>query len=122
MIHQKAPDAVIFKRINRPSQSITFKKIIAGLVKLRAEFKGKIWLEVMLVGGINDSLVKAKMIKEIIEKIKPDKLQLNLPVRPQANKIKLTSSKKLTHLSKLIGWQVELVSGYYDGRKQFGAK
>jgi len=33
---------------------IKLDEIISGLVALRKEFKGKIWLEVMLVSGVND--------------------------------------------------------------------
>ena len=51
--------------------------IITGLIQLRKEFKGKIWLEVMLVKGINDSFAQARKLKTIIQKINPDKIQLN---------------------------------------------
>jgi len=40
-----------FLKINRPFKTITLKKTINGLIQLRKEFKGKIWLEIMLISG-----------------------------------------------------------------------
>lgn len=91
-----------FNRINRPHKSLSFKKIIDGLVSLRKEFKGEIWLEVMLVGGINDSLEEAEKFKKIIQKIKPNKIQLNLPVRPSETKISLPCPKRIKTIEKII--------------------
>ena len=71
-----------FSKINRPAKGITLKRIVSGLISLRKEFKGKIWLEIMLISGINDSKREIEKFREIIDKINPDKIQLNLPVRP----------------------------------------
>lgn len=111
-----------FRNINKPHVGINPKKLLGGLIKLRREFKGKIWLEVMLVKGVNDSLSEAKKFREIIKRINPDKLQLNLPVRPSARGAKLPSPKRLKQIGKIIGSKVEVVSSFYDGRKKFTAK
>ena len=50
----------IFKKINRPHPSLRIEKIIEGLVKFRKEFKGQIWLEIMLVKGVNDCQLRLK--------------------------------------------------------------
>lgn len=71
----------IFEKIDRPAPGIEIGKIISGLIKLRQEFSGKIWLEIMLVKGVNDSLEEIKRMAPVIAKIKPDKIQLNSPVR-----------------------------------------
>jgi len=39
----------VFEKINRPHPSLKIEKIIDGMVKFRKEFKGQIWLEIMLV-------------------------------------------------------------------------
>jgi len=110
-----------FRKINRPSAELGLKKVLGGLVKLAKQFKGEIWLELMLVKGVNDSLAEAKKFKEIIKRINPDKLQFNLPVRPATTKLELPSSKKLEQIKKIIGFDAEVVSKAYDGRKQFTA-
>lgn len=77
-----AADPSSFTRINRPHPYLSINKVVEGLSKFRKEFKGKIWLEVMLVGGINDAEEQLLEIKKAVELIKPDKVQLNLPLRP----------------------------------------
>jgi wyosine [tRNA(Phe)-imidazoG37] synthetase (radical SAM superfamily) len=76
----------IFARINRPHEGLTAAKIIAGLVELRKTFRGRIWLEIMLVKGINDGPVHLRALKKAVERIRPDRVQLNTVVRPPAER------------------------------------
>ncbi len=72
----------IFKKINRPHESLDLNKIIDGLIEFRKEFHGEIWLEVFIVPGLNDTNDELRKIKNAIEKIKPDRVQLNTLDRP----------------------------------------
>jgi len=92
-----------FLKINRPFKTITLKKTINGLIQLRKEFKGKIWLEIMLISGINDSKKEIDKFKEILDKIKPDKIQLNLPIRPAGVKLSLPSQRKVKSIERAFG-------------------
>jgi len=74
----------IFAKIDRPYPGLSIETIINGLVGLRKEFRGKIWLEIMLVKGVNDSWQHIEAMRKVIYQIKPDKIQLNSPVRPPA--------------------------------------
>ncbi|UCD15910.1 MAG: radical SAM protein [Candidatus Omnitrophota bacterium] len=107
-----------FYKINRPAAGITFKKVIDGLIALRREFKGKIWLEIMLIANINDSVKEAKGFKRIIEKIAPDKVQLNLPVRPTPVKLKLPTKGKLSILAKIIDFNIEVAESFHKNRQR----
>jgi wyosine [tRNA(Phe)-imidazoG37] synthetase (radical SAM superfamily) len=101
----------IFVRINRPHASLRIQKIIMGLKKFRQEFKGKIWLEVLLVKGTNDSPSHIQKLKEAIEQINPDKIQLNTVVRPPAEKsAKPLSPKELENIRKIFGEKAEVVA------------
>lgn len=71
-----------FQKINRPAKGLTVDKIIAGLVDFRKEFSGKMWLEVFILPGYNDSETELKALKAAIELIKPDSVQLNTLDRP----------------------------------------
>lgn len=109
-----------FYKIDKPQKSITFEKIIKGLIVLRKEFRGKIWLEIMLIGGINDSLSEANKFKALINKIKPDKVQLNLPVRPAGAKITFPDYDRVIAIKKIIGPKAEIVSSFYkQAQKKF---
>jgi len=98
----------IFNKINRPHKSITVDKIIKGLINLRKEFKGKIWLEIMIAGGLNDSIKEAERLKKIVSRIKPDKVQLNLPIRPAEKRINLPSSGNIDAFRKILGKNTEI--------------
>ncbi len=118
-----AATAGTFSRINRPFKGITLEKIVNGLIRLRKEFKGEIWLEIMLIAGINDSKREIEKFKEIIDKINPDKIQLNLPVRPAGVKISLPSRKKIKRIKKVLGRTAKVVVKFSlkkSGGKAYG--
>jgi len=71
-----------FTNVNRPHNDLNINSIIEGLIALRSEFTGQIWLEYFVVPGINDSMEELLSAKEVFIKIKPDKIQLNSLDRP----------------------------------------
>ena len=79
-----AGTAETFRKINRPHRGIGFEAVVEGMEKFRQEYDGEIWLEVMLVKGINDSEKELEAIKSRLEKIGPDRIYINVPIRPPA--------------------------------------
>ncbi len=71
-----------FIKVDRPSPNLKLDKIINGLIALRKEFRGLIYLEVFIVPGLNDSEEDVLALKENIIKINPDLVQLNTLDRP----------------------------------------
>lgn len=100
----------VFAKINRPQENIKVEDLINGLIELKKEFSGKIWLEVMLVRGINDDLRHIKKLKEAVERINPDKIQLNSPIRTtaQENILSLYRSK-LEKIRGILGDKCEII-------------
>jgi wyosine [tRNA(Phe)-imidazoG37] synthetase (radical SAM superfamily) len=72
----------VFEKIDRPDKTLNIKKYIQGLVDLRKEYRGKIWLEVLFLKGYNDSDEELRLLKEAICLIQPDSVQLNTLDRP----------------------------------------
>ena len=100
----------IFTKVDRPKEGINVEDIINGLIGLRKEFKGKIWLEVMLIKGINDNLAHIRKLKDIMLKINPDKIHLNSPVRATAeDNILATDKKKLEKFKEILGDKCEII-------------
>ncbi len=100
----------IFAKLDRPKEGINIEDIINGLIGLKREFKGKIWLEVMLVKGINDDLAHIRKLKDIIDKINPDKIHLNSPVRTTAEENVLAVDKKrLEKFKEILGEKCEII-------------
>jgi wyosine [tRNA(Phe)-imidazoG37] synthetase (radical SAM superfamily) len=77
-----AGTAELYRKINRPHPQITFERLVDGLIAFRKEYRGKLWVEVMLVRGLNDSLQAIENIAKILERVKPDAVHINLPTRP----------------------------------------
>lgn len=99
-----------FQKIDRPHPSVKLKDVIEGLVSLRREFKGEIWLEVMLVKGMNDSLGHIRKLKALIDAINPDKIQLNSPVRtPAEMDVFPVEKKRLEKIKEILGEKCEIV-------------
>lgn len=94
----------VFKRINRPHPSLDCQRIISGLVELRREYPGKIWLEVFIVPGLNDAKSELQLLKDAIQKINPDKVQLNTLDRPGTESWVMSAKKEeLEGISSYLG-------------------
>lgn len=105
-----AVDPQIFKQIDRPDVALKLNEIIDGLIALRREFRGKIWLEIMLVAGVNDDWQHIEALKKVIQRINPDKIQLNSPVRKTAeNNILPVEKTKLEKIKEFLGSKAEIV-------------
>lgn len=103
----------IFAEINRPHPSLKIEKIIEGLKEFRHEFKGSIWLEIMLVKGVNDSPPHIKKLIKAISEINPDKVQLNTVIRPPAEKFALAlNSKELEEIKNILGEKCEIIAEF----------
>jgi len=104
-----AVTAEAFQKIDRPSSGVKIEEIIEGLVALRKEFKGQLWLEVMLVRGINDDRAHIAALTQAIKRINPDKIQLNSPVRTTSEKdIFPIDKKQLEEIKALLGEKCEI--------------
>lgn len=77
-----AASQAVFEKIDRPNSKLKIEKYIQGLIDLRAEYKGKIWLEIFLLKDYNDSKEELDLIKDAILDINPDSIQLNTLDRP----------------------------------------
>jgi wyosine [tRNA(Phe)-imidazoG37] synthetase (radical SAM superfamily) len=103
----------IFARMNRPHPSLKIHQIIAGLIKFRQEYNGKIWLEVLFVKGLNDSPSHIQKLKQVITEIDPDRIQINTVVRPPAEKSAYPlSSHELEKIRKIFGKKAEVVATF----------
>jgi wyosine [tRNA(Phe)-imidazoG37] synthetase (radical SAM superfamily) len=74
----------LYRKINRPNPDITFDRLTRGLIAFRQEYDGKLWVEVMLVKGLNDSEEAIRNIAHFLEDVQPDEVHINLPTRPPA--------------------------------------
>ena len=103
----------LFAVLNRPAPGLDIKKIIAGLIALRQEYRGEIWLEILFCRGLNDSPEEINRLVEAVAVIKPDKVQLNTVVRPGAMiEAKAVEQAFLKEVLPKFGPQAEIITPF----------
>lgn len=103
----------IFSKVNRPHPHLKIEEIIRSLKEFRCQFKGSLWLEIMLVKGVNDSPSNIKKFKKAIAKINPDKIQLNTVYRPPAEAFaRPLSYEELEEIRKVLGEKCEIIAEF----------
>ncbi|QTL98278.1 radical SAM protein [Iocasia frigidifontis] len=100
-----------FIKINRPLKNIFIDDVIDSLIKLRSNFSNQIWLEIFIIPGINDNNDELVKFKEVIKKIKPDRVQLNSLDRIGTLKnIKKASEKELQSIAELFEGKIDIIT------------
>ncbi len=94
-----AAEELAFRKINRPWHKLNLAEYIRGLVDFRNEYRGKIWLEVLIIPGLNDNEENLKALKEAFISIHPDEIQLNTLDRPgTVENIRAATRSELQHI------------------------
>lgn len=96
----------VFERINRPDPELEIATIIDGLAKFSHSFRGSIWLEVFVLPGYNDSEKELLAIRDAIQNIGPERVQLNTLDRPGVQQgLRAASSAELKRVLSL--WHLD---------------
>lgn len=72
----------LYNAIDRPAPGFSFRQHLDGLVQFRREYRGMLWVEVMLLGGLNDSDEALYELAGALKQVAPDMVHLVLPTRP----------------------------------------
>ncbi|MDD5020357.1 MAG: radical SAM protein [Candidatus Omnitrophica bacterium] len=100
----------VFEKIDRPVGNMRIEDVIEGLKQFRRVYGGKMWLEIMLVRGINDSVPYLELLKKTADEIGPDRVQINAPVRPPALPwVKVPTKSTLSAAKKIFGKKCDVV-------------
>lgn len=112
-ISLSAWDQESLEKINRPAPGYRFEQLITGEKQFRDEFKGQLWLEVFMLGGINDTPAEVARIAAFVKQIRPDRVQLNTCVRPPAEEsAHAVPEKKLRELAAIFEPAAEIIAEY----------
>jgi wyosine [tRNA(Phe)-imidazoG37] synthetase (radical SAM superfamily) len=105
-----AGDEAMFQYVNRPHESLSFADVVEGLVQFRREYRGEIWLEVFLLGGVTAVVREVMKIKEHADRIQPDRIQLNTVIRPAAEEYAFSvPAEEMAKLAGLLGERAEVI-------------
>jgi wyosine [tRNA(Phe)-imidazoG37] synthetase (radical SAM superfamily) len=105
-----AGDSSMFALINRPHPEIEYDTMVDGLVQFSREYKGKLWLEVMLIKNMNATDASLKKIARQVQAIQPTQVQLNTAYRPPCEKfIQPMTNEELQKAAAYFSCPVELI-------------
>jgi wyosine [tRNA(Phe)-imidazoG37] synthetase (radical SAM superfamily) len=78
-------EETIWKRLNRPHETLRLSDILDGIRRFAQEFTGELVTETMLIEGINDNQDNVARTAEFIHEIGVAKAYLAIPTRPPAD-------------------------------------
>ncbi len=78
-----APDEKLFQRINRPHPSISFSQTLKGIKKFRSRYNGELELQIMFT---DENKEHARELAGFAAEIKPERVDINTPLRPSPTK------------------------------------
>jgi len=108
-----AASELIFKKLNRPFRELKLNSIVDGLIQLRKNFTGQIWLEVFIVPGLNDTEDEIQQLKSAIQRINPDRVQLNTMDRPGAvGWLKPATKNSLEVIAQKLNFHSEIIANF----------
>ncbi len=94
----------LYRRINRPHSRFTLRQHLDGLAQFRSEYLGRLWLEVMLVAGVNDGTEALESTARSIRTFAPDEVHLSLPERPPCESwVRPADEAGLTRAQAILG-------------------
>lgn len=108
-----------FRKINRPAQCAKLQEIIDGLCLFARNFRGELWLEILLSKGINDSAEDLAALRQALIDIKPAKIQLNTVVRPPLEEFaKPLTETELEEISRQLPGTVEIIADFRKRKRE----
>lgn len=114
-------DAVVaqtLQRVNRPCEGLDCETIYRGLQQFCHEFRGRIWLEILLAAGINDSQSDIDALTKAIQGLENlECVQLNTVVRPPAEKyVGAVSRERLEAIRAQLPGNVQIIASFFGDK------
>jgi len=85
----------IFKKIDRPHPSIKIKNVVQKVIEFSQIYKGKLFIEILFVHGLNDTKEEIQKLGEVLHKIQCQRIDIGTIDRPPAYPVMGISYKEL---------------------------
>ena len=113
-----AVSADVFEKVDRPNPNLRIDTIIDGIKAFRKEYKGRMWIEILFVKGMNDHDEEVLKMKQVLDEIQPEKIHLNTVIRPPAYAIaQPVGEDRLKEIQKILGDRSEIVGVFKETHK-----
>jgi len=103
-----------FERVNRPA-AMELSRVARGIRDFTLGFTGEVWLEVMVVAGLNDTVEEMRGVVRALEGGRFEKVHLHTVARPPSERwARAVGSERLAVLAEALAGlaPVEVVGGY----------
>lgn len=112
-----AVEEKVWRRVNRPHNSLDLNAILEGALKFSHSYQGTLATETMLAAGFNDGEESLQQVANYLGRLKPDVAYLSIPTRPPAeervhapdelvvNQAYHILNEKVDHLEYLTGYE-----------------
>ena len=95
-----SPD--IFKKIDRPHESIKIGEVVQKVKDFSKVYKGKLFIEILFVYGLNDTKEEVEKLNEVLLEINAQRIDLGTIDRPPAYPVVGISYKELFEISNMF--------------------
>jgi wyosine [tRNA(Phe)-imidazoG37] synthetase (radical SAM superfamily) len=100
----------VFEKVDRPNPKLRIENIVEGIKAFRKEYRGRMWMEILFVAGMNDQDDEVYKMKQVIDEIQPEKIHLNTVIRPPAYSFaQPTRAERLQEIQNILGERSEVV-------------
>ena len=111
----------VFIKINRPVKELSVEDIIQGIQTFSREFAGKIWLEIFILPGVNDTREELSALRQVILSIDPEMVQLNTLDRPgTVSHIRPATPAELERVKEILGLDIIQIIARTTAKKNKG--
>ena len=110
-----AVSADVFIKVDRPNPKLRIDTIIDGIKAFRHEYKGRMWIEILFVKGMNDHDEEVFKMKQVLEELQPEKIHLNTVIRPPAYAVaQPVGEDRLKEIQRILGERSEIVGVFKE--------
>lgn len=98
----------IFKKIDRPHKDIKVDEVVKKVQEFSKAFKGKLFIEILFVHGLNDTRVEIAKLNHALLGIKSSRIDLGTIDRPPAYNVSGISYKELHEAALLFSRELPI--------------
>jgi len=111
----------VFLKINRPFKGLVVEDVIKGIQTFARGFAGKIWLEIFILPGVNDTRMELGLFRNVISSIDPEMVQLNTLDRPgTVSHIRPAAMAELERVKKILDMDIIQIIARVKEKKNMG--
>ena len=94
-----AVSSEVFKKIDRPHNGIKIENIVQKVKEFSKVYKGKLYIEILFVHGLNDTKEEIAKLNEVLKEIDATRVDIGTIDRPPAYPVEGVSYKELHNIS-----------------------